>query len=85
MRELLKFNFPILSVCVILDSPERNPLTLCCISVTIVYVGPIFFLIRRSKQKISYERRVYESVDDNSLSYALSQKPTKKRTHATKV
>ena len=23
---------------------------------------------------ISYERRVYESVDDNSLSYAISQK-----------
>ena len=35
-------------------------------------------------KKISYERRVYEPVDDNSLSYALSQKPTKKRTHATK-
>ena len=29
-------------------------------------------------KKIPYERRVYESVDDNSLSYALSQKPTKK-------
>ena len=29
--------------------------------------------------KISYERLVYESVDDNSLSYALSQKPTVKK------
>ena len=27
---------------------------------------------------ISYERLVYESVDDNSLSAAISQKPTKK-------
>ena len=30
-------------------------------------------------KKKSYERRVYESVDDNSLSYALSQKLTKKK------
>ena len=29
-------------------------------------------------EKISYERRVYESVEVNSLSYALSQRPTKK-------
>ena len=35
-------------------------------------------------KKISHERRVYEPVDDNSQSYALSQKPTKKRTRATK-
>ena len=34
--------------------------------------------IRRDHQKISYERRVYESVDDRSLSYAISLKPTKK-------
>ena len=27
---------------------------------------------------ISYERRVYESVDDNSLSWAISQKTMKK-------
>ena len=33
--------------------------------------------IRRDHQKISYERRVYESVDDRSLSYAISLKPTK--------
>ena len=31
------------------------------------------------KKNNSYECRVYESVDDNSLSYALSQKPTKKK------
>ena len=42
------------------------------------------FKIRRDEQIITCERRVYESVDDNSLSYALSQKPTKKTTHATK-
>ena len=42
------------------------------------------FKMRRDNKKISYERRVYESVFDNSLSYAISQKPIKKRTHATK-
>ena len=35
-------------------------------------------------EKNSYERRVYESVDDNSLSKAISQKPMKKINHATK-
>ena len=34
--------------------------------------------MRRDNKKISFERRVYESVDDNSLSYAISQKPIKK-------
>ena len=29
-------------------------------------------------KEISYERRVYELVDNNSLSYALYQKTTKK-------
>ena len=29
-------------------------------------------------KKISYERRVYESVDDNSLSKAISQKTDEK-------
>ena len=33
---------------------------------------------------ISYECRVYESVDDNSLSKAISQKQTKIKTHAAK-
>ena len=38
-----------------------------------------------SSKKISYERRVYDSVDDSSLSYAISQKnDEKKKTHATK-
>ena len=36
------------------------------------------FKIRRDDQKISYERRVYESVDDNSLSKAISQKTDEK-------
>ena len=36
-------------------------------------------------KKISYERRVYESVDDNSLSKAISQKTDDKEiNHATK-
>ena len=42
------------------------------------------FKIRRDNKKKSYNRRVNESVDDNSLSKAISQKPTKRRTHATK-
>ena len=37
------------------------------------------FKIRRDNQKISYERLVYELVDDNSLSLAIYQKPTKKK------
>ena len=44
----------------------------------------IDFKIRRDDQKKSYERRVYESVDDNSLSKAISQKLTKEINHATK-
>ena len=35
-------------------------------------------------KRITYERRVYESVDDNSLSKAISQKTDKKINHATK-
>ena len=30
-------------------------------------------------KKISYERRAYESVDEKSLSYAMSWKKTNKR------
>ena len=30
-------------------------------------------------QKISYERRAYESVDEKSLSWVMSRKTTKKR------
>ena len=36
-------------------------------------------------KKNSYERRVYELVDDNSLSKAISQKTDEKMNHATKV
>ena len=35
-------------------------------------------------EKISYERRAYESVDEKSLSYVMSRKTTKKRIHAFK-
>ena len=35
-------------------------------------------------EKISYERRAYESVDDKRLSYVMSRKTTKKRIHAFK-
>ena len=31
-------------------------------------------------EKISYERRAYESVDDMSLSYVISQKSTENKT-----
>ena len=33
-------------------------------------------------EKNSYERRVYESVDDKSLSSDISQKSTENRIHA---
>ena len=36
------------------------------------------------KNKISYERRVYESVDDNSLSKAISQKSDEKNKSCNK-
>ena len=35
-------------------------------------------------EKISYERRAYESVDEKSLSQVMSRKTTKKRIHAFK-
>ena len=35
-------------------------------------------------KKISYERRDYESVDENSLSEAMSRKTTKRRIQALK-
>ena len=35
-------------------------------------------------KKISYERRVYESVDDNSLSKAISQKNDEKNKSCNK-
>ena len=35
-------------------------------------------------EQISYERRAYESVDEKSLSQAMSRNTTKKRVHAFK-
>ena len=35
-------------------------------------------------EKTSYERRVYESVDDKILSWDISQKRTEMGIHATK-
>ena len=35
--------------------------------------------------KISYERGIYESVDDQSLSWDISQKSTENKIHAAKV
>ena len=35
-------------------------------------------------KKISYQRRVYESVDDNSLSKAISQKSDEKNKSCNK-
>ena len=42
------------------------------------------FNLRRIIKKISYERRDYESVDEKSLSSAMSRKSTKKRIQAVK-
>ena len=36
------------------------------------------FNLRRDYQNISYKRRAYESVDEKSLSLAMSRKTTKK-------
>ena len=36
-----------------------------------------YFNLRRDNQKIFYERRNYESVDEKSLSQAMSRKTTK--------
>ena len=36
-------------------------------------------------KKISYERRDYESVDEKSLSSAMSRKTTKKKNSCSKV
>ena len=62
-------------------------LILCCISVTIwsTYGQNIDFKIRRDNLKKSYEHHVYESVDDSSLSLAISQKPMKKELKQQRV
>ena len=36
-------------------------------------------ILRRDHEKISYERRANESVDEKSLSLAMSRKTTKKK------
>ena len=43
-------------------------LTLYCISVTVVHVWPKFRFKEGMIKNISYERSVYKSVDDGSLS-----------------
>ena len=48
-----------------------------------IYGQNFDYKIRRDNKK-SYERRVYELVDDSSLSLAISKKPTRKRTRTTK-
>ena len=37
------------------------------------------FNLRRDHQKISYERRDYDSVDEKNLSWAMSRKTKKKK------
>ena len=42
-------------------------------------VSPFSEILRRDRQKISYERRVYESVDEKAyLRLIMSRKTTKK-------
>ena len=43
------------------------------------------FKIRRDTQKNSYEQRIYESVNDSSLSYAVNLKPTRNKELQQKV
>ena len=45
-------------------------------------IAKISFLKEGIKEKISYDGRVYESVDDESLSYAISQNLTGKNFQA---
>ena len=62
------------------------------------YINPLLPIAHKSAQigkisilklkgiikKISYERRDYESVDEKNLSWAMTQKTTKKRIQALK-
>ena len=44
-----------------------------------IQVSPFSEILRRDRQKISYERRVYESVDEKAyLRLIMSRKTTKK-------
>ena len=45
----------------------------------VTYCQNFDFKIKRDYQKISYERREYESVDEKSLSYTMCSKKTKKK------
>ena len=42
------------------------------------------FKMKRDHGKMSYEGRIYESVDDKSLSWDLSQKSSENGIHAEK-
>ena len=49
----------------------------------LAYMAKIFILKKEGIiEKISYERRAYESVDDMSYSYVISQKSSKNKTQA---
>ena len=51
----------------------------------VTYCQNFDFKIRRDHQINSYERRDYESVDEKSLSGAMSKKTKKKLMHAVKT
>ena len=49
----------------------------------LAYMAKILILKKEGIiEKISYERRAYESVDDMSYSYVISQKSTENKTQA---
>ena len=53
-------------------------LTLYCQACLIwLFRQNVYFNLRRDRQKISYDRRDYEYVDDTSLSLALAKSPKK--------
>ena len=45
----------------------------------------LLLILGRDPQKISYERRDYESVDEKSLSWAMSRKNDEKKNTGTKM
>ena len=64
-----------------MSAVSSNPLTLSVPLVTILDHHPKFqfYFKKWSSKKKSYERRVYDSVDDKSLSWAIPQKTMKNR------
>ena len=56
-----------------------NPLLHSVAYIAATFGQHFYSKMRRYNKKKFYERRVYESVDDNSLSKAITQKPTKKK------